>query len=160
MPKPTNEQLGNLGELVLPFQRTGFKRKILAGEDIKDTFLPFIYDATEDSLPSNVLFAQVRDIMNGEAELQKYLWIINTDGLFIIPEQTINKDADRGIVCHTNITGGEKAIQGGELWFCSDGTIYINNKSGRYGATTLKERQAILEYFEYVGYKNVKQIIQ
>lgn len=159
MPKPTNEHLENLGDSVLPFQRTGFKRKVLKGEDNKDAFLPFIYDATEDGFPTNVLLAQLDDIINGKAELQKYLWIINQNGLFILPEQTINKDAERGVVCHTNITGGEKAIQGGELWFCIDGAIYINNKSGRYGATTLKERQAILEYFQYVGYNNVKQII-
>lgn len=158
MPKPTPDQLNNLGELVQPFERTGFKRKVLEGEALKIPFLPSIYDATDNNYPENVLRAAPQNILNGEAELAKYLWIISTDGLVIIPEQTPNQNAARGVVCHTNLTEGKAAIQGGELWFGEDDVVYINNKSGRYGATTLKEREAILEYFQSVGYKNIEQI--
>lgn len=158
MPKPTIEQLQNLGESVGPFERTNFKRKVLKGEDLKEEFARFVYDATDNDYPSNRLKASAEDIMEGKAENQKYLWIINKDGLFIIPEQTKNSDAGRGVVCHTNLTGGGAANQGGELWFDNDGMVYINNKSGRYGATTLSQRNAVIDYFQFVGYENVKQL--
>jgi hypothetical protein len=60
--------------------------------------------------------------------------------------------ADRGCVCHTNITGRRKALQGGELWFGADNTIYINNESGRFKAITADQRQAILDYFRRFGF--------
>ena len=159
MPKPTESQLYKLGNLVQPFERTGFKRKILAGEDLKEPFDSFIYDATNNHYPNNVLLSNPEEVMVGKAENTKYLWIIDQNGLFIIPEQTANSFTVRGVVCHTNLTGGGSAIQGGELWFGTDGVVYINNKSGRYGATTLEERYTILDYFGFVGYKNVQQLI-
>lgn len=159
MPKPTPQQLKRLGPLVLPFERTDFKRKVLYGEDIKETFLSFIYDATDNSYPENVKKVLPNKIIEGDAEDGKYLWIIEEKGLFIIPEQTTNRLAERGVVCHTNLTSGKLAFQGGELWFGTDEFVYINNKSGRYGANTLAQREAILEYFRYVGYQNVKQLI-
>lgn len=158
MPKSTPQQLEALGPLVLPFERTDFKRKILIGEDLKDTFLPFIYDATENSYPENVRKASPNEILEDNAEESKYLWIIEEKGILIIPEQTANSSAERGVVCHTNLTGGKPALQGGELWFGTDGIVYINNKSGRYGANTLAQLEAILTYFRYVGYTNVKQL--
>lgn len=158
MPKPSEIQLGLLGDAVLPFERSDFKRKVLEGENLKKEFVRFVYDATDNDYPSNTLKASAEDIMEGRAENQKYLWVINKGGLFVIPEQTKNPKAGRGVVCHTNLTGGEAANQGGELWFDNDGTVYINNKSGRYGATTLSQRNAVIDYFRFVGYKNVKQL--
>jgi hypothetical protein len=158
MPKPTELHFINLGPLVKPFERTNFKSKILEGEDLIQPFISQTYNATENSLPENVLFSDKDKILSGNAESSKYLWIIDEDGLIIIPEQTQNELAGRQVVCHTNITGGKPALQGGELWFDKEGTIYINNKSGRYGASTLNQREAILDYFRFVGYKNIVQL--
>jgi hypothetical protein len=159
MPKPTIEQLDHLGELVQPFERTNFKRKVLDGEGTREPFMQHIYDATENSYPPDVLLIEPNDIINGQVESAKYLWVITPEGLTIIREQTPNPLAERGIVCHTNLTNGGTAIQGGELWFGKNGIVYLNNKSGRYGATTLAQRMAILDYFRFVGYKMVEQLI-
>lgn len=57
---------------------------------------------TENSLPPNVV------LTNGDPDSNnRYLRIIDTDGLFIILESTANPNSSRGIVCHTNITGGK-----------------------------------------------------
>ena len=46
-------------------------------------------------------------------------------------------------------------MQGGELWFGTDGVVYINYSSGRYGAFTDEHRQTVLDYFYYVEYEKV-----
>lgn len=159
MPLPTKLQIENLGPNVMPFERrANSQSKIQEGESITELFQNAVYDATEDSLPSNVILSEKLDILNGNANKAKYLWIIDESGLRIIPEQTVNPHAGRKVVCHTNLTGGELALQGGELWFDTQGYVYINNNSGRYGASTFKHREAILDYFRFVGYENIFQL--
>lgn len=75
--------------------------------------------------------------------------------MYLILESTPNPYAARLVMCHINITGGKAALQGGELWFGTDGVIYINYKSGRYGAMTDEHRQTVVEYFNYVKYERV-----
>lgn len=65
---------------------------------------------------------------------QKYLWVIDAEGFKILREQTKHKGTPKDIVCHTNITGGQPAIQGGEVWLSTDKVAYVNPFSGRYGA--------------------------
>ena len=159
MPLPNKLQIENLGPNVMPFERrANLQFKVQEGEALTEIFQTVVYDATEDSLPSNVILADKLSILNGGADDAKYLWIIDENGLKIIPEQTANPFAGRKVVCHTNLTGGQLALQGGELWFDAEGHVYLNNKSGRYGATTLKHREAVLDYFQFVGYKNVLQL--
>jgi hypothetical protein len=70
----------------------------------------------------------------------------------IILESIPNPEAQKkGVVCHTNITGGKPALQGGELWFGDDDKVYLNHYSGRYGAITVEHRQAVLAYFTSLG---------
>lgn len=158
MPIPTLTQIEELGPSVLPFERTNFSRTVLKGEQIY--FGDKIYNATEDSLPENVI-KELPEIIRQQPRHShsKYLWIITENGLYIILENTPNPSASRKIVCHTNISGGLKALQGGELWFGTDDKVYINNRSGRYGATTLLQRNAIIDYFQFVGYKTVIQLL-
>lgn len=89
----------------------------------------------------------------------KYLWIIDEQGLKVMPESTPNPYSDRKIVCHTNITGGAPALQGGELWFGDDGKVYLNYKSGRYGAKIgslgTAHRIAVLEFFRSLSFDPV-----
>ena len=159
MPLPTEIQIENLGPNVMPFERrANLQFKVQEGEALTELFQAAVYDATENGLPSNVKLADKLDILNGKADDAKYLWIINESGLKIIPEQTSNPFAGRKVVCHTNLTGGQLALQGGESWFDAEEHVYVNNKSGRYGATTLKHREAVLDYFQFVGYKNVSQL--
>ncbi|MEA5403189.1 hypothetical protein VB776_09710 [Arcicella sp. DC2W] len=147
-----------MGPTVEPFERVDFKRKVLEGEDLTAPFEHLVYDATENSFPSDVILAEANDIINENAKEATYLWVIDNEGLRIIPENTPNEKSSRKVVCHTNLTGGKNALQGGELWFGKDNHVYVNNKSGRYGCSTIKQREAIIEYFKCVGYKNVIQL--
>lgn len=86
----------------------------------------------------------------------QYIWVIDKTGLCMMLDATPNPAAKRGNVCHTNITGGTPALQGGELWFGEDGKIYVNNELGRYGAVTSKQEEAVIDYFISLGYHAVQ----
>lgn len=94
-------------------------------------------------------------------EKKKYLWVIDEiEGdlrLRIIPEVTTNDDRKhKPIVCHSNMTACGKALQGGECWWCEESkTMFINPKSGRYGAETVEQWQAVNEFFVKIGYSNL-----
>jgi hypothetical protein len=150
MPSPTPEQITNLGPPCEPFERKAFSRNVLLGEDI--VFLDQIIDATDGIDFKKVAKLSQDAILEFRPLSTKYLWVIDDKGLKLILESTKNPDAERGCVCHTNITGGDPALQGGELWFGTDEKVYINNSSGRYGATTLIQRKAVLAYFQSIGF--------
>lgn len=132
------------------------------GEDI--VFGEFIFHVEFDTgeLPLGAVTAEPQDILDKNTkkiENATYLWVIDDNGLHIILEQTPNPFRSHKLyVCHTNITGCEPARQGGELWFGTDGIVYINNKSGRYGGRHIPkpQRQAIRDYFEFFGYQVVQ----
>ena len=151
----TDEWKSRLGPAVLPFERTQFTRQVLDGEDI--IFIDYIIDAGREGNPASIVRTNPALITNGDIPMDgKYLWIIDESGLKLLAESTRNPFAARKVVCHTNITGGEKAYQGGECWFGTDNNVYINNRSGRYGAQTLAQRNAILDYFRAMGYTPIQ----
>ena len=158
MPKPTAEIKELIRELEEPFGRrnrsAGTKLKPTDGET--NDFRYSNFDASADGLPPKVKKIDGLPKTKDQGLRYKYLWIINNDGLFLQLEATPNPAAARGCICHTNLTAGAKAYQGGELWFHEDGTLYVNYSSGRYGAETKKQRNGVLKYFGEVGYTKVK----
>jgi hypothetical protein len=153
MSSETNPLIDQLGSAVLPFERKGFRRKVKPGENV--IFLRHILSLHSGQIPDQCLRCEEIDVeaLRGD---RKYLWIIDDTGIYIIWENTLNPQAERGCVCHTNITGNAKARQGGELWFDAGGTIYLNYESGRYGADTDDQKQAVLEYFAWLGFTVVR----
>ncbi|GAB4033893.1 hypothetical protein [Spirosoma gilvum] len=151
------EWIQQLGPPVLPFERTQFKRKIEQGEDIIFTDVIHLITAKGSFDPITV---PVDEIVADRPLQGKYLWIIDEKGLKIIPESTPNPYAGRRIVCHTNITGGAPALQGGELWFGDDDQVYLNYRSGRYGAgvgdKAAPHKLAVIAYFRLLGFDPVQ----
>ena len=148
---PTPDLIARLGPETYPFERRRpLGRSVVAGEDI--VFEAF--NASEGGLPPNYMSTPV-DLIFTQGKHGLYLWVIDQNGLKILLEATPNLASERGIVCHTNITGGAPALQGGELWFGEDSKLYLNYQSGRYGAATDVQRQAVLDYFAAVGYEVV-----
>ena len=145
--------LARLGPAVLPFERSGFDRTVLDGEDV--IFLDHIISLESRTIPPGCFRCDSPDLSPLPTD-KKYLWVIDHEGLRIIHEMTPNPLAPRGCVCHTNITGRRKALQGGELWFGTDDSIYVNNQSGRFKAVTADQRQAILDYFRLLGFSVVQ----
>lgn len=155
MARLTSEQVARLGPPVAPFARNPSRRQIATGE--ADLFTEHIFNASEGGLPPDCVKLTPALILKQEA-LGRYLWVIDYDGLKIILEATPNpKRTTRPIVCHTNITGGQPAFHGGELWFGEDEKVYINNASGRYGNAEPDQWDAVIDYFASVGY-NVVQL--
>jgi hypothetical protein len=127
-----------------------------------------IHNGIDDGRPTTpdlTLTIKERDeyrILEGGKYLEKcYLWIIDDVSIKIIWEKTPNVLRGAVIekkpyVCHTNITGCQKAMVGGEMYFCEDGNIYMNFSSDRYGYRGDDNRKKrIVEVMEHMRYKNV-----
>ena len=151
MPRPSAGIKAIIGPLAGPFERTnkrfGEQRQATA-EECED-FRAMCYDASKDGKPEDVRIA-LGGVLDDDA---KYLWIINDKGLFLLWEPTYANPSTRHMVCHTNLTAGEPAYQGGQLWFLEDGSVIIDFHSGRYGATSNLEEDGVLAYFKLVGYE-------
>ena len=156
MPVPTERHIEEMGSEVYPFERKNNGSKVGTGENI--IFENEIYNATEDGKPENVIIVSREEIETNPLH-GKYLWIINKSGLLLILEATPNTTASRGCVCHTNITGGAQALQGGELWFGENDQVYINFKSARYGGNTTNQWIGVNQYFRYVGYSKINILL-
>lgn len=161
----TKEQFETLGPEVFPCKRRidkgTFRGIIKDGEAVFEKgetvlFNDFVHNITASGLPDNIINLAVDDIINSSPLVGKYLWVIDKSGLKIIPESTPNPAVTRKMVCHTNITGGMPALQGGELWFGEDNRVYVNNKSGRYGADTDVQEKAVIAYFISLGLEAVQ----
>ena len=60
-----------------------------------------------------------------------------------------------GKVKHTNLTGGQPASCGGELWFEAPYAkrLYVNGCSGRYGPQTAQQLEDAISVFRGLGYE-------
>lgn len=163
---PTGEQIENLGPATMPFGRSSTKTidsLQIGSEDILYTQETGVYNATDNNEPADIVKITIEElavvrVKPNEIIEKKYLWVVQNDGMRIIPERTPNPKRlglNKQIVCHTNLTGALEALQGGELYFCQNGNLYINNKSDRYGCREENERYeihkaAVLEYFRSI----------
>ena len=172
MPLPTEDEIKLFGPLIPPFGRNNREDKlkvIAGGEDILYDIDDGAYDATNNNTPSNCVYVNGEEFelllkncpaYRDEFFEKKYLWVIGRFGLRFIKENTRNsaRAGQKKYVCHTNLTGGGDAYQGGEVWFCEDERIGINYFSDRYGATTPAQWNAVIDHFRNVGYKNVVEL--
>jgi hypothetical protein len=70
----------------------------------------------------------------------RHLWVIWPIGIPYILERAprVRAPLESGVAKHSNLTGGQAASCGGELWVDSinPSKLYINGASGRYGPRT------------------------
>lgn len=158
--------------LIEPFGRVPpeirSRKAIKDGESQREGFEPHIYDAIRNSTPSvdqgfielkpedaEIVITRPREEWAEVHHDACFLWVIDEDRITMIQERTRNTRRAPPIVCHTNLTGNGRARIGGELFFCADDTIIINQKSDRYGRATPEQFDVALNYFRRVGYKNL-----
>lgn len=85
-----------------------------------------------------------------------YLWAIRAVDIPIISkigeegQKTTRKRAS-----HTNLTGGDEAHSGGELWFEAKDTFWFSGGSSRYQPRNPSELEAIEGVFTELGYKEI-----
>jgi hypothetical protein len=85
--------------------------------------------------------------------IAKYLWVVTPSAVpYVLEEGTSGKLTKRGYAAHTNLTGGDDAHVGGELWFRDANSFYLNGKSGRYGPRSKTELEAVVMAFAAGGY--------
>jgi len=90
----------------------------------------------------------------------KHLWVILPADLPVILETAPNVQPpplQSGCAKHTNLTGGEAACCGGELWIdaVSASQLYVNGGSGRYQPRTSDELDDAVQVFESLGFQVV-----
>lgn len=157
MSKFSSDLIRRLGEPTLPYGRLSQSKELLDGEC--DDFSNKTENHTDNgklNLEYNLIVEECLDKLKLPAN-KKFLWLIDLDEkksvrLRMIPEQTENKARKhKPIVCHSNFTMCGEALQGGECWWCdATGTIYVNPSSGRYGAVSEEQWNAVLELFKIV----------
>ena len=119
------------------------------------------YDASHNDYPADIVFATSLDEIYEEQDLgaqhkwseikvkRKYLWVIIGEHVRFALEAT-PAASERGCICHTNITGGEDAIIGGELWFLKNARdefeLHIN-----FGSADTKPLMLILNIRQYLN---------
>ena len=85
----------------------------------------------------------------------KYLWVVaRNDVPIALEELKPGVTLQRGRLAHTNLTGGQSAHCGGELWFLDDSTVILNGGSGRYPPQSSTELMDVAEGFKQAGYRS------
>ena len=98
---------------------------------------------------TDVLFGKP-PVSLGDLGQHRYLWVIDASGVPYIGEVRIPAIGMKPK--HTNLTGGQEAYLGGEMWFASSDALYISGGSGRYppqDSRQLEEAGEVLELFDY-----------
>ena len=84
-----------------------------------------------------------------------HLWVIVPNQIpFLAEKAPISPPLTSGVVKHTNLTGGNPACCGGEVWFdpAFENLLYVNGCSGRYGPDTPEQLVAVEDVFRALGY--------
>ena len=80
-----------------------------------------------------------------------YIWVIYGSGIPYVIEVPMpilgNKEPK-----HTNLTGGERAYVGGQLWFHSEYCMYVSGGSGRFPPLNEAQLEAVVDVFESFSY--------
>jgi hypothetical protein len=97
-----------------------------------------------------------RVLHDGRVDLNqddKHLWLICVDDVKTALEVgLLGQGTKRGRLAHTNLSGGAHAHCGGELWFVSESTMYVNGGSGRYAPQSSEELDDSIAGFVKAGY--------
>ena len=81
-----------------------------------------------------------------------HLWVIDQRGRPCISEAPLAR-LGKGNLHHTNLTGGEEASIGGEVWFDEMPRIYLSGSSGRYPPMHREHLEDAVRLFSAVGFK-------
>lgn len=169
--------IGVKWSLIEPFERASSKlpeRKVLKdGESEYDVCEEFVHIVEYNGEPPKIVKLTVSEIeelkkdpigfRDTDVKREKcFLWIITEDCLKIAKEKLRNTKRTHlpDFICHTNLSGAQKAYIGGEIFFGEDDSIYINYFSDRYGGhhTPSELWVASKGVFIELGYKKLIDI--
>ena len=81
-----------------------------------------------------------------------HIWVVDVSGIPCILETAGGRSDDERLR-HTNLTGGEAASIGGELWFQDRKTVYLSGASRRYPPRSEEQLNRAVELFQQVGFE-------
>ena len=85
---------------------------------------------------------------------KRCLWVVRSkDVPFIRERVSVSPPLHSGVCKHTNLTGGQDAHCGGEVWFVSNKRLVLNGASGRYPPRKAAELEEIAIAFQAAGYE-------
>jgi len=87
----------------------------------------------------------------------RHLWVIDAESVPVILEtaQAVKPPPlANGVAKHTNLTGGDPACCGGEVWRdeVHSTRLYVNGGSGRYPAKSARQLEDAVDVFRSFGY--------
>ena len=80
----------------------------------------------------------------------RHLWVIRPADVPVALEHC--EWGESKCIKHSNLTGGDPAHSGGEIWFIDTDRIAVNANSGRYGAKSEAEFRLIVDALRRSGY--------
>lgn len=84
----------------------------------------------------------------------RHLWVIAKASIpYILEESECCEKLESRLVKHSNLTGGDAAHSGGEIWFRDETSFWLSGASGRYGPGTPEELETICQCFRSLGYQ-------
>ena len=102
--------------------------------------------------------APARDVHRGhppnsrsETGHNRYLWVIDDEGLPFVQEVE-NTHLNSNLPKHTNLTGGQPAYVGGELWFGTEVSLFLSGGSRRYEPVGPVQLDKAVRVFRAFGY--------
>lgn len=130
--EPAADKIKNDDELVLISESDGLQFFADAIHDIRMSEPPRVVDARGHT----------------------YLWVIGKQRVPVALESIdFGRTLKTCVIKHTNLTGGEAAHCGGELWFLSEKSVVISGSSGRYGPKTEQELTDAVLSFKVEGFE-------
>lgn len=91
---------------------------------------------------------------SSECLRKKYIWVVMENDIPYIMEYGAKAFKLSGKrFTHTNLTGGQAAHCGGEIWFADSCSFWMSGGSGRYRPRSAEELEQISLAFENLGYK-------
>lgn len=83
-----------------------------------------------------------------------YLWVVAANDVpFALESVQFGRQLETGKIKHTNLTGGDPAHCGGELWFIEDKKLLLSASSGRYGPQSEQEMDDVALAFKNEGFE-------
>lgn len=96
---------------------------------------------------------------NPDDPAARHLWVIWPQGFPYLHERApdVQVPLASGVAKHTNLTGGNPASCGGELWIdpANASKLYVNGASGRYGPTTPQQLADAVALIQGLGFSVV-----
>ena len=100
---------------------------------------------------------QKRDLNQSESstdDSKRCLWVIRTPDVPFVREcATVSPSLQSGVCKHTNLTGGQDAHCGSEVWLVSEQRLILNGASGRYPPREPLELEEIVRAFIAAGHE-------